>query len=161
MYARGPRKASTFFDKITSRAFKMHGFASLKILNDWPKIVGENLARITWPQKIQFPFGETTGGILIISVSNPGFSLAIKAQEASIIQKISTYFGYKAVATIKVSISKKFVAMPLEKEEFDAARKPKISESDKMDLTQKINEIEDEELRLVFQSLLQNSFEEK
>ena len=157
-YLKGPEKVSELFNKITRNAFKNHGFANLKIIESWPQIVGNILAEACWPQKIQFPFGDTRRGVLYIAVSNPGLALSIKAQEARIIQKISVYFGYQAISGIRINISKNIHKDKASKEE-QKVEKQKLTHLESTEISTEIEKISDAELKNKIKDLFESIFE--
>ena len=84
-----------------------YGFITYRIINHWEQIVGKNIASLSHPIKISFPHNKNYEGILIIGVSNPGFALEIQASELIIINKLASYFGYKAINRIRIKIVQK------------------------------------------------------
>jgi hypothetical protein len=100
----GPKSFSQLYGYMVEAAFKKHGFINLRLLQDWPEIVGKQLAQICRPMKINFNPGQSQAGVLHLQITNPAFSLAVTSQQTRIIDKISTYFGYKAVSKVRISI---------------------------------------------------------
>lgn len=78
------------------------GFVEVDILTNWTHIVGDELAEFCLPLKIDFQRGQKNNGILHLSVLSGAFALEIQHRERFIIEKINTYFGYYAVAKIKI-----------------------------------------------------------
>ncbi len=78
------------------------GFVEIDILTGWSRIIGKELAQYSFPQKISFPRGEKTNGILHLCTTSGAFALEISHREKIIIDKINTYFGYNAVSGIKI-----------------------------------------------------------
>jgi hypothetical protein len=140
----------SLFEDAAKESFKKYGFSNLKIVSDWKDIVGANLSSICYPEKIMFPPFKKTGGTLHLKVFNPSFSLELQSMESRIIEKISTYFGYQAIARIKISVaprkfeSKQKILTPSE----NFGKDEKISS--------KIEGINDPELRETLASLSQN-----
>lgn len=77
------------------------GFIEVDILTQWEKIVGTELARYSFPQKIEFG-REKNNGILHLCVPSGAFALELQHKSKLIIDKINTYFGYNAVSKIKI-----------------------------------------------------------
>jgi hypothetical protein len=98
------KKFGDLYFKAGSEVFRKFGFINYEIIAKWPYIIGEQFAQICSPDKIIFPPHKTNEGTLVINITNPGFALSIQAQEARIVEKISTFFGYCAVHRIKVRI---------------------------------------------------------
>jgi hypothetical protein len=105
MFNKQIKKFGDLYFEASKSLFKKYGFANQGIVSQWRKIVGDQLADISIPERINFPLNKTTEGTIIIKVSNPAFSLVIQAQENRIIDKISTFFGYRAVSRIKIRIA--------------------------------------------------------
>ncbi len=102
-----PKSFESLYDDLTKSTFKKYGFINVKILNQWDIIVGEALAKVCLPEKITFEPGQTRSGILHITVTNPAFSLEIQSYEGRIIERIATFFGYKAVSKIRIAVKPK------------------------------------------------------
>lgn len=98
------KKFGDLYFKATGEAFKKFGFVNHEIITKWSYVVGPELAKICSPEMIKFPPYKTRDGVLIVNVTNPGFCLAIQAQEGRIIERISTFLGYQAVNKVKVRI---------------------------------------------------------
>lgn len=69
------------------------------LLADWGKIVGELRARVTRPERIQFPSTEASGAILHLSVRT-SMALEISYQQEQILEQCARYFGYRAIERI-------------------------------------------------------------
>ena len=88
--------------KVTEKIYRKRGFASAGVLNNWPAIVGEDLARHSLPERIG---GD---GTLHLRVDGP-LATEIKHMEPQILERIASYFGYRAVRRLSL------VQGPLEK----------------------------------------------
>ena len=89
-------------DKLTGKVFRKKGFATAKIIMEWEQILNNpQLARHTHPFKISYPVGKTTDGVLYIKCSG-ALALELQQYEPKIIEKIATYFGFKAISSIKI-----------------------------------------------------------
>ena len=87
---------------ITKNIFGKKGFMEIEILTNWDKIVGEELADYSFPQKIDFKRGEKNNGVLHLQVPSGAFALEIQHRERYILDKINAYFGYNAVTAVKI-----------------------------------------------------------
>lgn len=109
-----PVKAvGTFVPRLTQKAFEKYGFSAATLLTDWPAIVGPALARDTRPERLKWPrgveaYGEIDdgasgrpGATLILKV-DPARALDIEYKRSQILDRINGYFGYRAVAEIKI-----------------------------------------------------------
>jgi len=91
--------------KVTTPLYRKRGFAEARILSDWPVIVGERFAAVTLPEKLTFPRGGAGGGkrdgLLQVRVGAP-LATELQHLEPQIIERINGYFGYNAVARLKL-----------------------------------------------------------
>jgi len=88
--------------RLTRPVFGRHGFAGGALVMDWPVIVGSALAAYTLPQRIQFPPGERSGGVLHVKVASSAFAPQIVHLEPLILERINGYFGWKAVDRLRL-----------------------------------------------------------
>jgi hypothetical protein len=95
------KNVSSLVTDLTKTAIRNKGFASAQIIYDWEAIVGGYLAKHTTPIKIAMPMNKNTDGVLHIQVVS-SVAPIIQTLEPEIIEKIATYFGFKAVARIKL-----------------------------------------------------------
>ena len=78
------------------------GFAAADILVFWEQIAGPEIAAYTLPRQLLFKRGKNDGGTLEVLVPGGAFALELQHRQAFIVEKINSYFGYKAVAEIKL-----------------------------------------------------------
>jgi len=98
---KGLRSLAATLPPITAPIFKTRGFAEAGILTDWPAIVGEMLGRRTAPERIAFPRGDKRGGTLHV-ICESAFAPELQHLSPQVIERINGYFGYPAVAQIKI-----------------------------------------------------------
>jgi hypothetical protein len=94
------------FREITRAAFARYGFAEAGIVADWEAIVGSDLAAVSAPERIRWPRGageeaQKQGGTLVIRAA-PGRALELQYEASRIIARINSFFGYGAIAAVKV-----------------------------------------------------------
>lgn len=133
-----PKTLSQCIEPITRPVFKTQGLAGTRIISEWPSIVGTKFASHCIPQKLSFSAGKKTDGTLSIAVEN-GFAPELQHLQPVILDRLATYFGYKAVTRITISHTyipepENLPSMPL---------KPKLHKNT-ITITE---QIEDEELR--------------
>jgi hypothetical protein len=106
--------------RLTKIAFQKFGFATVQLVTDWPQIVGQRLARTTAPDRIRWPRrpddpdlaaavrgssaatgGQRQGATVYIRVE-PAVALDVQYQTRLILERINAYFGYRAVAEIRL-----------------------------------------------------------
>lgn len=117
----GPSAIGAYVPAVTRAAFSAHGFPSANILSDWPDIIGAEFAEITSPERLIWPRGaepyaEQAGGgqgrtgrtghrragaTLVLRVDGPR-SLEIQHIAPQLLERINVYFGYRAVAHLRI-----------------------------------------------------------
>lgn len=97
-----PKQLGACIEPLTRPVLKAKGLAGSRILTQWPAIVGKELAAHSMPEKLSFPPGKKAGGTLTISVES-GFATQIQFMQPVILEKLATYFGYKAVERVVIS----------------------------------------------------------
>ena len=97
------------FRNLTQASFQRYGFAYGELLARWPAIVGDELAGVSKPERIKWPRGadgrpdrgQPDGGTLVVRVAE-GRGLEIHYQGPRIIERINGFYGYSAIAKLKI-----------------------------------------------------------
>jgi hypothetical protein len=115
----GPRPVpaktvGSFVPRLTRPAFERYGFSAAALITDWDTIVGADMARYTMPERLKWPkrvawSGEEVsdeergrpGATLVLAVA-AGRALDIQYKAAQLIERINSYFGYRAVADLRI-----------------------------------------------------------
>lgn len=145
-YSLFPKTLSECIEPITRPALKSQGLAGTKIINEWENIVGKKLALHCVPQKLSFSAGKKTDGTLSIAVEN-GFATEIQHLQPLILEKLATYFGYKAVS--RIAILHNYYNSDSNEANRQAVKGNKKLRSQSYDFTQCVKNIDDEELHKV------------
>lgn len=132
---------------IGRTAFRRFGFVQSSVVTRWPEIVGPTHARVCAPEAIRFPPGEKADGILQLVVI-PAHAPLIQQVTPEIIERVNRFFGYKAVARVKLRHGA--VKPP---EGLRAAKPPPSLKPIPMELGDSLRDIGDPELRIVLESL--------
>ena len=144
----GPARAiSELMPEVGRTAFRRFGFVQSSVVTRWPEIVGPRHARICAPEAIRFPPGEKSEGILQLVVV-PAHAPIISHVIPEIIERVNRFFGYKAVAKVKLRQGE--VKPPRSKE---PATAPLSLRPIPMELGESLRDIGDPELRAVLESL--------
>lgn len=144
----GQAKAiSDLMPQIGRPAFRRFGFVQSSVVSRWPEIVGETHARVCMPEMIRFPPGEKSEGILELVVL-PAHAPLIQQVLPEITERVNRFFGYKAVARIKMRQGA--VKPP---EDRNKAKAPPSLKPIPMELGESLRDIGDPELRTVLESL--------
>ena len=141
------RAISDLMPQIGRTAFRRFGFVQSSVVTRWPEIVGERHARICAPEAIRFPPGEKIDGILQLVVV-PAHAPIISHVIPEIIERVNRFFGYKAVARVKLRQGE--VKPPPAGKTTTA---PPSLRPIPMELGESLRDIGDPELRTVLESL--------
>lgn len=106
------RSVGAYVPKVVAAAFEKYGFHTAEIMTSWETIVGADLARLTRPDAIKWPRGAKgrvasdddaqTARATLILASNPAFALEVSYRTQEIIDRINRYFGYRAIAQLRI-----------------------------------------------------------
>ncbi|MFN2101152.1 DUF721 domain-containing protein [Altererythrobacter sp. MF3-039] len=133
--------------QIGRTAFRRFGFVQSSVVTRWPEIVGETHAKVCVPESIRFPPGEKAEGIMQLVVL-PAHAPLIQHIIPEILERVNRFFGYKAVARIKMRQGQ--VKPPYAEKRATAA--PSLKPIP-MELGDSLRDIGDPELRTVLESL--------
>lgn len=150
---KGPKAIGDLMPEIGRTAFRRFGFVQSSVVTRWPEIVGPQHARVCSPEAIRFPPGEKSEGILQLVVS-PAHAPLIQQVTPEIMERVNRFFGYKAVARIKI---RQGAVKPPRAEE--PVKPPPSLKPIPMELGDSLRDIGDPELRQVLESLAR-SFED-
>ncbi|MEC9431299.1 MAG: DUF721 domain-containing protein [Pseudomonadota bacterium] len=98
--ARGFVQASALAEPSVREASSRRGFAEIRVLTDWPTIVGEALARACRPVRLAWT-GTAFGATLILEAEG-AFATEVEMQGPRIAERVNAHYGYRAVARVKV-----------------------------------------------------------
>jgi len=108
----GARAVGSFLPSLTTKALQKYGFSAASLIMDWPAIMGSDFARYAAPERIKWPrTAERTedasasagrsGAVLVLRVDGAK-ALDVQYRAPHIIERINAYFGYAAVAQLRV-----------------------------------------------------------
>jgi hypothetical protein len=101
------------FRQLTKGVFSRYGFAYADVLTQWSTIVGEDLGRVSVPERIRWPRttgsagdgtmpnGAKRGGTMVLRVAE-GRALEFQHLVPHIIERINGFYGYEAVVSLKI-----------------------------------------------------------
>ena len=107
------RAVGSYLPGVTRAAFAKYGFSAASLLTDWATIVGADVAAYTEPERLKWPrqpgvYDETDldargrpGATLLLRVE-AGRALDIQYRARQLIERINAYFGYRAVAELRL-----------------------------------------------------------
>ncbi|WP_207477960.1 DUF721 domain-containing protein [Arenibaculum pallidiluteum] len=97
----GPRPLSRVVPAVASQALGKKGQAFGALLGDWGTVMGSDLAARAVPVKLTFPAGRREGATLLVRALGPA-ALEIQHAEPQLVERINGFFGYGAVARLKI-----------------------------------------------------------
>ncbi len=143
------RSIAELMPEIGRTAFRRFGFVQSSVVTRWPEIVGPRHARACAPESIRFPIGEKRDGILQLVVK-PAFAPIIQHSIPEIIERVNRFFGYSAVAKVKLRQGE--VQAPPAVAQASRAAPPSLKPIP-FELGDSLRDIGDPELRTVLESL--------
>ena len=145
-------KQMTFaIERVTKPFYAKYGVVQSRLLMDWEKIVGKTLARSSRPMRLVFREGCRVDGLLYVEIYHSSLATQMMFMEPVVLEKIATYFGYKAVARLKIIQKPSMLPITPEKQ-----TQPNIIQKRTVDpqLLVQAGEIEDESLRASLERLI-------
>ncbi|MDH3743455.1 MAG: DciA family protein [Hyphomicrobiales bacterium] len=144
------------FRKLTEASFERYGFAYAELLSQWQAIVGAELAAVSAPERIRWPRrsdgqedrGQPGGGTLVVRAAE-GRALELQYMAPRIIERINGYYGYSAVAKLKVMQGK----LPKQSPAADRKSVPVLDEAARAELQSRLQAIGDDKLREALERL--------
>lgn len=141
-----PRAIGDLMPEVGRTAFRRFGFIQSSVVSRWPEIVGERHARACAPESIRFPPGEKRNGILQLVVA-PAYGPIIQHVVPEIIARVNRFFGYEAVARVKLRQGQ------VQAHRGESPKVPPVLRPIPVELGDSLRDIGDPELRAVLESL--------
>ncbi len=95
-----PRQVGKIVGGLSKRAFGRRGFLGGEIIAEWPKVVGEQMANLSCPERILYPSGKRSGGTLHLRIASGSIAVELQHLEPVLLERINGYLGYKAVEKV-------------------------------------------------------------
>lgn len=142
---RGMVNISMAVNETARPLFIKRGFAENRIITDWNLIAGEHIGKFSNPRRLSFRQNTSSDGTLFVEVYNSISAMEMEHLAPVIIEKISLYFGYKAVNKIKI-IQNPGGGSRVENKDF-YRKEPRLSEAQNQKLASMLEGITDEDLK--------------
>lgn len=142
-----PVRLGFYTQKAVKPVFKARGLMEGKIITYWPQIVGEKFSHLALAEKISFPKGKRTEGTLHLNVTSSASLLLHYAQDL-ILERVNTFFGYKALTKLHMSHDFAPPQQVSSKKSF-----PPLSSEEKEWITLQLQSIKDIELKTCLEKL--------
>jgi hypothetical protein len=136
---------------IGRTAFRRFGFVQSSVVTRWPEIVGTAHARHCAPESIRFPVGEKSHGTLHLVVS-AAHAPMIQHVIPEIIERVNRFFGYRAVAQVRMRQGVVTAPRAAERANQTGAPPPALRPVP-IGLGDSLRDVGDPELRAVLESL--------
>ncbi len=98
---RPTRTVAAPIQKAAGTVLKGHRKPERELAAAWREIVGDTLGHMTRPEHYQPGQGAANNGVLTVRVAG-AFGLDIQHLEPQIIERVNGYFGYRAIARLKI-----------------------------------------------------------
>jgi hypothetical protein len=123
--------------------FKKRGFVETRLISQWDRIIGKELSGRCFPIKISTHTKHNkTSYTLVVEITDSAAAVELTYLEPIILEKIATYFGFKAIKSIKA------IHRPSEQEEEPVEIvEETISKEGQEQLDSLLCDVDDEELR--------------
>ena len=138
---------------IAKQLLGTRGMLEMEILSNWQSIVGDNLSRYTLPQKITFQKDSRTDGCLYLLTLGGAFAVEVQQRETQILQSVNTFFGYPAVAKLRIVQTSNPENFLLTKKSTDNVKKILVTEEQETYITELTEDVGCSELKEVLQKL--------
>lgn len=96
----GLRAIARELPDVTRSALAKRGFAAVRVIADWPEIVGAQLAESSVPERLVRARGADSA-TLVVRVS-PGAALELQHAMPQVIERVNGYFGFRAVDRLRL-----------------------------------------------------------
>ncbi len=137
------------------------GLLNVEMLASWTSIIGEELAQFSLPHRLIFRKDERSNGTLELLVLSGAFAMEIKQREPQILSKINTFFGYNAVAKLKIIQNSSPENFLITKKPIDNVKKILVSEEEQNYITEIIKDVDNNNLREHLENLGKAVFSNK
>lgn len=149
-----PKALGVALGRLTRPIMKQRGVALAEIINHWNEIAGPLLTLETQPEKLIYAAGAGHAATLEIAVS-PAFALELQHLAPLIVEKINSYFGFRAVE--KLRLRQTPIHRPESPQTAKRDSRPLTAEQ-RTKLSEMLDGVEDRELRQALENLGRSLF---
>ena len=140
----GPRALGEAVAALTRPIVGKRGFVRGGLVAEWETIVGERLAASSFPERVSYPPKQSRNGTLHLRVASGSLAMELQHLEPVLIEQINSYFGYRAIARVRLIQAP--VPVPVDLNQSARPTRP-LTADEEASLTARLSEIEDEALR--------------
>jgi len=98
---RGFKSASSLLQGHIQKASETRGFAVSKLLTNWSEIIGDDIADIAKPVKVNY--GREGLGAGLVLLTNGANAPIVQAQSKQIIDRVNSVYGYNAISRVRIT----------------------------------------------------------
>ena len=98
---RGFKSASSLPQGHIQKASETRGFAVSKLLTNWSEIIGDDIADIAKPVKVNY--GREGLGAGLVLLTNGANAPIVQAQSKQIIDRVNSVYGYNAISRVRIT----------------------------------------------------------
>lgn len=146
--ARGPQAIGAVTAPITRPLLGKRGLAEGDLIARWDSIVGPLMASYVLPEQVRFPKGRRDGGELTLRVPSGPFALQIQHDAPTLLQRINGYFGYPAIARLKIVQA----PLPIKRPSRDVRHRA-LRPTETAEITAQVDQVTDPDLRAALERL--------
>ncbi len=156
--AAGLENLSASMSPLIKKLLGNKGLIEIDLLSNWQNIVGQEIAEHSMPQKIVFKPNCRNDGTLHLLVAGSAFALEIQHKLPIILEKINTFFGYKAIAKITIMQNDAFINTSLTTVSEDKPDKKLVTKQEQTYINEVTEGIQNSELKEQLKSLGESIF---
>ena len=145
----GFRSASSLLERQIQKTSETRGFAISKLLVNWADIIGNEIAKIAKPVKVNY--GRDGIGAGLVLLTNGANAPIVQAQSKQIIDRVNEVYGYNAIS--RVRITQTDPGELINENSTNHKKHLKPSDLDKIKAKEEVNEVKDDVLNIALQSL--------
>ncbi len=125
-----------------------NGFMHADILAHWDDILGGLSSKGVYPVRLVFPKGQRENAVLHVKAISGAYAMEFTANRTAILDRLNGFFGYRAVADVRVTQG----ALPVAK--FSRVpKRPPVSEKKRDEVRRAVAGIQNDGLRAAAEEL--------
>lgn len=113
----------------------------------WPAVIGNELAKLTAPERITYPSGKRAGGTLHLRIASGSIAVELQHMLPLLIERINGYFGYSAVAKVNL------IQAPIAERREKKTEQRTLDEAGREELAALLANVDDPEIKASLEAL--------
>lgn len=128
-------------------------FIEADIIHNWSDIVGEEIAQLSKPLRVDFKKDERRNGVLHIEAASGALALELQQKSKIIMDKVNVFFGYEAVSRLKIMQNLQIMKEEKKSLYTDNSEKKLVTEEEENYIRQQLKGINNSELSSVLEQI--------